>query len=256
MQQCPYFTSTDVPHLTDDKRTAAKPKNRRVTAWVLSFVLHAITIALIVQFGVLPSKHVKPVSPLKSYLFVPLKASIEINKNDLISAQQLEKVSKLEAVPSPKVEQPSQISTQQIDIPPPAIPDVKSNEAVVLTNQNNKTISRTFDKAEMQTSKHVKQALLQQINKAATQALADQASKDHEKTKLSPNINTLTSKDTWELPEVAPKKLVDCSSAGKQVMAALSGLANGTLRCRDNSNFKKYIDKHLNKTDKKTVAYD
>lgn len=64
--------------------------------------------------------------------------------------------------------------------------------------------------------------------------------------KSSPVIDTANAINTTDIVMKPALVSVDCSSTSSQVIAVISGLMNGTVKCRGNNNFQLYIDQRLN----------
>jgi hypothetical protein len=65
--------------------------------------------------------------------------------------------------------------------------------------------------------------------------------------KISPTINTETAVDTFLPLEIAPTVTVDCGNSAKKVLANISTVTGGRVKCRTSNQFQSFIDKRLAK---------
>ena len=75
---------------------------------------------------------------------------------------------------------------------------------------------------------------------------SEQQAQEYRTLKKSPIIDTTNSTNTNEMVLEAPIVSVNCNNTGTQVVALISGLMNGTVKCERNNSFQGYIDQRLN----------
>lgn len=82
---------------------------------------------------------------------------------------------------------------------------------------------------------------------------SQQQAQEYRALQKSPIIDSTSSTNTNDIVLEAPIVSVDCNNTGSQVVAVISGLLNGTVKCESNNSFQSYIDQRLNAIAKKDI---
>jgi hypothetical protein len=80
---------------------------------------------------------------------------------------------------------------------------------------------------------------------------SQQQAQQYRTLKKSPIIDTTNSANPSDIELTAPIVNVNCNNTGSQVVALISGLMNGTVKCESNNSFQTYIDQRLSPIPKK-----
>lgn len=229
---------------------------------LVSLLLHLGIVLLIALAATKPpleskvnlDKQIEPA--LKSYIFIP-KAKSEVEDlskplqteldslpyqplvDQIIETKKVEPPKEIEkAIQVEQVAQSPLVQDNLIDQQPL---EKEANKTRVLTS--NSDISETTIVSDAD-SKY--KALVSKHLADYHSNYSQQQAQEYRSLKKSPIITTSNSINTNEAAIVAPIINVDCNNTGSQVIAVISGLMNGTVKCESNNNFQKYIDQRLN----------
>ncbi|MDT0594239.1 hypothetical protein [Glaciecola petra] len=221
--------------------TQSKNKNN-MHYWIISLVIHVFLFILAIYFIPSPKK-IENIQPsIQTYLVkIKSKTTKSIDKTELSNKGEQEDKIEIETSDS-AIDSNEQV---EIGLQPPI------NETIdnPVSNLNNDPadFSKTDKSQTNSIRKSITKALLQQYVNDEAKKLGQQSAKAFQDAKTSPTINTITSKDTWEIPDEIAPTLVDCQDTAKKSLAIIATFTGGNFGCLDNSNFQQFIDKHKNK---------
>jgi hypothetical protein len=238
----------------------SKPSKPTYLVLLVSLSIH-IGFILLIALAAKKSPLESPIAvskqtPLKSYIFTstPLpKVSIspEIEKTE-VDAESTASAIEQNAVPQEMrtidmidtiIEADSITQSPPVEQTPidesPLIDEVKEVSILTSHSENAATtmISDTEAKYKSLISKHLA---------TYRSEYSQQQAQEYRALKKSPIIDTTNSINTTDKLFTAPIMNVNCNNTGSQVVALISGLLNGTVKCENNNSFQGYIDQRLN----------
>lgn len=238
----------------------SKPSKPTYLVLLVSLSIH-IGFILLIAFAAKKSPLESPIAvseqtPLKSYIFTstPLpKVSIspEIEKTE-VDAESTASAIEQNAVPQEMrtidiidtiIETDSITQSPPVEQTPidesPLINEIKEVSVLTSHSENAATtmISDTEAKYKSLISKHLA---------TYRSEYSQQQAQEYRALKKSPIIDTTNSPNTADKLLTAPIVNVNCNNTGSQVVALISGLLNGTVKCENNNSFQGYIDQRLN----------
>lgn len=238
----------------------SKPSKPTYLVLLVSLSIHIgfiLLIALAAKKSPLESTiTISEQTPLKSYIFTstPLpKVSIspEIEKTE-VDAESTASAIEQNAVPQEMrtidiidtiIETDSITQSPPVEQTPidesPLINEIKEVSVLTSHSENAATtmISDTEAKYKSLISKHLA---------TYRSEYSQQQAQEYRALKKSPIIDTTNSPNTADKLLTAPIVNVNCNNTGSQVVALISGLLNGTVKCENNNSFQGYIDQRLN----------
>jgi hypothetical protein len=195
----------------------------------------------------------KPSPPaLQSYLLIPkpspqLNAHTENKQAPVIVKPAIEIKQEEAIIEKPKERKVLENTKHTVDrvsdlplIPPPI--KQTGQQSTKLNNQTLIFKSNTDQKYGALISKHL-------INYNA--AYSQQQAQEYRALSTSPLIDSANAVNTQTIVLQRPVLEINCNNTGSQVLAAISGLMNGTVSCANNDTFQFYIDQRLNAHTKK-----
>lgn len=208
-------------------------------------------------------------APLKSYIFIPkplpkVSEAPEIERVELelksttnsieqtAVPKEIEMIDKMDTIiPADSIVESTAIDQSPLVEQTPIVDLPLKNEAKevrVLTN-NAKNTERTL----MSDTEAKYKSLISEHLSTYRSNYSQQQAQEYRTLKKSPIIDTTNSLSNTDIELTAPIVNVNCNDTGSQVVALISGLMNGTVKCQSNNTFQGYIDQRLNPVMKKAV---
>lgn len=204
---------------------------------------------------------------LKSYLFIPsllpdkiksedkqedivkLEANIEAKPNQVIQKADVDIAEKIESGKSIKQ---SEFNVSSVLIDASSFADSTLNKIpskpIVITSESDSSKPIVVSSSDQKLGKLVKRHL-----KNYHTSYSQQQAQEYRTLQTSPVIDTVNALNTTSIDLKRPVVKVDCNNTGIQVLATISGLMNGTVKCGSNNNFQFYIDQRLHPLQEKVT---